>query len=456
MTLAASAEEASTGSTSSLLYRAIWRWHFYAGLLSLPFLIMMATTGGIYLFKDELNRIMYGSYIYVEPASQAMLAADDLIVKANAALPGTVKSYVPPSAPDRAAQVRIKTEAGDKMMVYVNPYDGKVIGQLPDGKFANSPFMFLMRKIHNLEYFGWFTNRLIEVVGGWAMILVVTGIYLWWPRQQAGGVVSIRGTAKRRVFWRDLHAVTGAFAGVLIFFLAFTGMPWSGFWGEKLNKYADQAGLGYPPQYWNDVPKSTVPMKEAMSQINWSLENTPMPVSMQTGAPPIGLAKAIEIFDKLGIAKGYVVDLPSEPEGVYTASVYPDKIAEERIIHLDQYSGKPLFNGGWAELGPVGKSIEWAVSVHMGQEFGRINQLVMLAACLAIILMSVAAFVMWWKRRPQGSLGAPRYPSDYRIPRGVLFIALVFGVVFPLVGLSILIMLAIDLLLPRSLKERLA
>ncbi|MEZ5923049.1 MAG: PepSY domain-containing protein [Hyphomicrobiaceae bacterium] len=456
MTLTASAEEAGTSSTSSLLYRAIWRWHFYAGLLALPFLVMMATTGGLYLFKDELNRVMYGSYILVEPAKTMPLPADDLVAKASASLPGSVRGFVPPSEPDRAAQVRIKTEAGEKMVVYVNPYDGKVIGQLSDGKFANSPFMFLMRKIHNLEYFGWFTNRIIEVVGGWAMILVVTGIYLWWPRQQSGGVVSIRGTAKRRVFWRDLHAVTGAFAAVFIFFLALTGMPWSGFWGAKLTAYSDQAGLGYPPQYWDDVPKSTVPMKEAMSQINWSLENAPMPVSMETGAPPIGLAKAIQIFDGLGIAKGYAVDLPSGPDGVYSASVYPDKIANEQIIHLDQYSGKALFNGGWAELGPVGKAIEWSVSVHMGQEFGRINQLLMLAACLAIILMAVAAGVMWWKRRPQGSLGAPRYPSDYRIPRGILLIALAFGLVFPLVGLSILIMLAIDLVLPRGLKERLA
>lgn len=456
MTLAASAEEAGISSTSSLLYHAIWRWHFYAGLLTLPFLIMMATTGGLYLFKDELNRVLYGSYINVASATSTMLPADALIAKANAALPGSVTAYVPPSAADRAAQIRIATQDGAKTMVYVNPYDGTVIGQLEDGNAANSPFMMLMRKLHSLDYFGWFTNRIIEVVGGWTMILVVTGIYLWWPRQQTGGVVSIRGTPKRRVFWRDLHAVTGLFAGLLIFFLAFSGMPWSGYWGGHLNKYADQAGLGYPPQYWDDVPKSTVSMKEAMSQINWSLENTPMPVSTQTGAPPIGLVKAIEIFDKRGIAKGYVVDLPSGPEGVYTASVYPDKIAEERIIHLDQYSGKPLFNGGWAELGPVGKAIEWGVSVHMGQEFGRINQLLMAAACLAIIAMSVAAFVMWWKRRPAGSLGAPRYPSDYRIPRGILLIAAVFGLLFPLVGLSILIMLAIDILLPRGLKDRLA
>lgn len=51
---------ASAGATpSSALYRAVWRWHFYAGLLILPIMVLMAVTGGIYLFKDEINDALY-------------------------------------------------------------------------------------------------------------------------------------------------------------------------------------------------------------------------------------------------------------------------------------------------------------------------------------------------------------------------------------------------------------
>jgi uncharacterized iron-regulated membrane protein len=31
------------------------------------------------------------------------------------------------------------------------------------------------------------------------VILVLSGIYLWWPRGQGGGVVGVRGTPRRRV-----------------------------------------------------------------------------------------------------------------------------------------------------------------------------------------------------------------------------------------------------------------
>jgi uncharacterized iron-regulated membrane protein len=69
--------------------------------------------------------------------------------------------------------------------------------------------------------------------------------------------------------------------------------------------------------------------------------------------------------------------------------------------------------------------------------------------------MAVSAIVMWWKRRPLGSLGAPLYPADYRIPRTILIIACVIGVIFPLVGLTLVIALAVDLILPAALKQRL-
>ncbi|HBM59677.1 MAG TPA: hypothetical protein DD444_10840, partial [Citreicella sp.] len=47
--------DTSPRAASAALYRAIWRWHFIAGLLILPFVLILAVTGAIYLFKDEIN-----------------------------------------------------------------------------------------------------------------------------------------------------------------------------------------------------------------------------------------------------------------------------------------------------------------------------------------------------------------------------------------------------------------
>jgi hypothetical protein len=37
-------------SRAQSLYRAVWRWHFYAGIVFAPFVILLAITGIIYLF----------------------------------------------------------------------------------------------------------------------------------------------------------------------------------------------------------------------------------------------------------------------------------------------------------------------------------------------------------------------------------------------------------------------
>ncbi|HBN52279.1 MAG TPA: hypothetical protein DD465_24620, partial [Thalassospira sp.] len=36
-----------------------WRWHFYAGLFVLPFMILLAVTGAAYLFRDEIDDWVY-------------------------------------------------------------------------------------------------------------------------------------------------------------------------------------------------------------------------------------------------------------------------------------------------------------------------------------------------------------------------------------------------------------
>jgi len=435
-------EQTSRGA-SSALYRAVWRWHFVAGLLILPFVAILAVTGGIYLFKDEINDAAYGQLRFVTPGGAAMLSASEITASALAAHPGTLKAYAPPAAANRSAEVRILGADGLKDTIYVNPYDGAVLGSLWDGGAAGSPAMFVVRKLHSLEYVGWLGNRIIEAAAGWMVLLVGTGIYLWLPRGRRVGTVSVK--AKRgRPWWRDLHAVTGLYTGLFIVFLAMTGLPWSSVWGGKFYDYAYQLGLGMPDGYWSNKPVSTVPVADAVDRAPWIMEKQPMPVSGAAEGVPQALDTVVATVEKLGIVPGYAVSMPNGPEGVFTASVYPDDITGERVIHLDQYTGEVLYDAGLDDLGALGWAAEWGISIHMGQAWGLANQIVLLLACVAMVTMCVSAAVMWWKRRPAGGLGAPQVPVDWRIPRTLVLIAVAAGVFFPLVGLSMLALAVIE------------
>lgn len=214
-------------------------------------------------------------------------------------------------------------------------------------------------------------------------------------------------------------------------------------------------GLVMPDGYWSKYPSSTQPVGEALDRSPWIMEHQPMPQSLTDAGVPAALDAVVTTVESRGIVPGYALTIPAAPEGVFTASVYPDDISDERVIHLDQYSGEVLYDAGLQDLGTLGRWAEWGISVHMGQEWGLANQIVLALACLAMVLLSVSGAVMWWKRRPQGAIGAPQMPLDWRIPRGLLLIAVAAGVFFPLVGLTMLVIAAIEVILYLTARRRL-
>lgn len=49
------AEQSSATSLSQKLYFAAWRWHFYAALYVVPFMIMLAVTGMMMMFITQFD-----------------------------------------------------------------------------------------------------------------------------------------------------------------------------------------------------------------------------------------------------------------------------------------------------------------------------------------------------------------------------------------------------------------
>ncbi|WCM92777.1 PepSY domain-containing protein [Acidovorax sp. NCPPB 2350] len=450
---------------ASSLYRAVWRWHFYAGLLVLPFLAWLAVTGGAYLFQRDIDGWFHRDLLRVPVAAGAGQPHGAIVAAALAAQPGQWFRYTPAEAPGDSASVGIATAGGERVAVYVDPATARVLGRLPE----RGTLSWQIRRLHSLKAIGPVARGLIEMAAGWAVVLVATGIYLWWPRGRRGGVVTVRGRPAERVFWRDLHAVLGLGVGAILAFLAVTGLPWSVFLGAQVNAWANGSHWGYPAGVRVQVPMSAVPVADTLA-VPWSLQQARVPAPVAAPAhegheghdghaaapavpplvrgavatPPLDLDAAMAAFSRLGLAPGFSVAVPQGPAGVYTASAYPRDLAGQRVVHLDQYSGRVLIDMGYADYGPAARALEWGINVHLGQEYGVANQIVLAVACAGIVLLCVAGAVAWWKRRPAGRLGVPPLPAQPRALWWVVAIIAVAGVAMPLLGISLLAMLALD------------
>lgn len=60
------------------LYFLTWRWHFYAGLFVVPFMLMLALTGLVMLFDDEIEQARYAEVLNVTPQTQVMPVSQQL------------------------------------------------------------------------------------------------------------------------------------------------------------------------------------------------------------------------------------------------------------------------------------------------------------------------------------------------------------------------------------------
>ena len=154
--------------------------------------------------------------------------------------------------------------------------------------------------------------------------------------------------------------------------------------------------------------------------------------------------------DAAHLPRPYIVGLPKGKIDAWTASYLPVRAEGMRTLYLSPSTGEVLGDVGFSRFGPAAKAIEWGIAVHQGKEFGLINKLVMLAGCIAIWLLGISAIVMWWKRRPKGRLAAPPRPIDKRTYKALAAVVVPLGLLYPLVGASMLIVLALDLAVSRA------
>ncbi|MDQ0340506.1 putative iron-regulated membrane protein [Caldalkalibacillus uzonensis] len=110
-----------TATTKTSLYQTVWRWHFYAGLIFAPFLVILAFSGAVYLFHPQVESYLYHDLYEVQEKGEAVLSPSVLVDSVTEAYPEAVttslKFY---DDPNRTTEVGIVYQ-GERSTAYVNP-----------------------------------------------------------------------------------------------------------------------------------------------------------------------------------------------------------------------------------------------------------------------------------------------------------------------------------------------
>lgn len=427
------------------LYRTVWRWHFYAGLFVVPFILLLSLTGAIYLFKPQIDR--WEERDWRGLSSAHAVSADAQVRAALAAVPGAAfNAYRIPENEGDAAIVKLTTPARDALELVVSP-QGKVLATVdPETRITPT-----IARLHGSLMMGLPGGLLVELAASWSIIMIISGLYLWWPRGRgAAGILWPRLGMGRRMFWRDLHAVTGFWVAGLALVLLFSGLPWTDGWATGFRWVRSEMGWNSGPQTWkggidlhaahdHNAMMAQHAMKAPTSSVTLSaivekakVERIPFPAIIQ---PPLAPAR-------FGPPNGNVWKLTSESQNrplIRTVQYDPSTGAE---IGRSDFSGKHV----------IDRVINYAIAWHEGQLLGAINQLVGVLTAIALMTLAISGIVMWWRRRPGGTLGAPPIPPENQI-RVIVALLICFSLFLPMLLLSLLLMALIDRIAIRRLPQ---
>jgi uncharacterized iron-regulated membrane protein len=473
---------------SGRFLRRIWRTHFYAAVIAAPVLILFAITGLGILYTQPIQNVTLADKLIV-PVGEEQVPYLDQLATAQAEFPElSLTQIVPPAAPDRASLFEFTDGDALYKQVFVDPYTGEVTGTMTTG----DDIIGLANRLHGnlnnesvtvtLPNMAWVIDRdaertidiplgdvVLEIATIWALVLSLTGLYLWWPRRsQRKPLLKVRWSKGGRLRWRDLHSTSGVLLSAILLLFILSGMTWSNYWGNAWYTAADKATPNAEFLEPISTPVSKGSLNRVGNRITWAEQGDLIPGSAVptdgTAPAPINLETVIAIAQEEGMLPGYSIVTPfddtegDEPVyGTYQLSnPWPNKQQDSRTVYLDQFTGRTLAESTAEDWGMVQRVTDYTVELHMGTQLGIVTRILATLGCLAIIVSLVSSVVMWWKRRPRGSAGLPPR-QQHRTNRGragLGVIALAIGLIFPLWGISLIAVIVIDVVVDAVMRRR--
>jgi uncharacterized iron-regulated membrane protein len=209
--------------------RRLWlNIHLWIGVGLAVLLIPISISGGLLVWHDEIDTLINpqryavtGSQIALTPSAYLAKAAE-AVAKDPADLRVTGVRY-----PDEGWPVRVVTRAANSepgkrprfVTVFLDPPTGNVLDVM---EFGSSFIGFLHVFHENLTIPQYSGRQIVGWAGVGMLVLSLTGIWLWWPRN-GGFLKGLRWTRSPR-FTFNLHNMLGFWISIPLAVVSLTGI----------------------------------------------------------------------------------------------------------------------------------------------------------------------------------------------------------------------------------------
>lgn len=238
-----------------MVRKIIRKIHLWLGLTTGIIVLWLGFTGCILVFQKEIESITWKSFAKVEKQNKEMLPPSVMKEIALAALPDKhLHGVAYGKANDAVQAIFYATEPEHYFIVFINPYSGEVL------KVKNM-YRDFFRIVIDGHYYLWLPPHIGQPIVSTAtlifVVMMITGIILWWPRNKAARKQRFR--IKFGVRWRrmnyDLHQVLGFYMSWVAIFIALTGLVFGFQWFARAVYWTTSGGKSLVPYHETVTPK---------------------------------------------------------------------------------------------------------------------------------------------------------------------------------------------------------
>jgi sulfite reductase (NADPH) flavoprotein alpha-component len=377
--------------------------HSIAGLVLALLLSLIALTGVIMSFEDEIVDHLNAGIMQVVPRTVPALLPDELVARLKAVPDaGKVTAIMLSSDPSAAVHVRFaRDEQGARpSSLYVDPYDGHVLG-VPRGE----DFFATVRRLHRWllipgDAKGW-GRQITGVAALGLIVMLISGLVLRWPRRASSVKMWLKPNLglSGRGLHRSLHAVIGTWVLPVYLVMTLTGLWYSFDW------YKDGV-------VWLLSRPHVAAAKMQPKQSR--------PPGRSEPAPPVGFDRAwsaLQHEESGGFARAQLT-LQAGPGTVMRIRSWPKDSTLESMrdeFRIDAVTGQVVSAERYADKTLGEKVIASVLDIHRGAVLGWPGKLAFMIAAALMPLFAITGVLLYLSRR---KLRRPAQPPLGRLVPG--------------------------------------
>ncbi|MEJ5104316.1 PepSY-associated TM helix domain-containing protein [Chryseobacterium sp. MYb328] len=374
------------------LRKAALQLHLWLGLTSGLVVVVMAATGCILAFEEELKHLVYPDRYFIKTVGDKKLSLSELSLKAEKALPDglKIKRVQISSDPSRTYVFRTLKMDNDALTywgtylyyyrVYIDPYTGKV-HEVEDAKHN---FFEIVLDLHRRLLLG---EKIGKTITGYSTlmlaIILFSGLIIWYPKKMSKNMLKGMFFIKTSASWKrvnyDLHNVLGFYAIIPLILISYSALIWN---FENVDKWVKNTLNGNVPT--EQKSKSSIPSEEFTNR-EFILNS-------------IGEKVEKDLINK----KSALINFPRTDEGTYYAELtYGNKQYQNEQYNFDQYSGKILKHQAYKDekIGYGTALRERNYDLHTGSIFGVTGRIMYLLAGMIATSLPITGFIIYVNRK---------------------------------------------------------